>query len=260
MTGWRIPKQRLAWLAVIGAAVLMVSAAKEAVSATFRLYPEQVDIGAFFQGAEVTLKGEMPPECDAVLEVCGPAVNEKLLRKGRRAGLWMAVGEVEVQDAPNFYLVLSSTPQIPVLNGQETPWGFSALKSRMRLRGALADEEITRFSQEFLALKESEQLYGSLPGALKVQNSPEGHALIKGAFHLPAKIPPGQYQVRLFVVKDGRILEQASKTMEVKMVGFPALLAALAYEHGALYGVMAAVIAVATGFLMGFLFKGKAEH
>jgi uncharacterized membrane protein YraQ (UPF0718 family) len=39
------------------------------------------------------------------------------------------------------------------------------------------------------------------------------------------------------------------------MVGLPALLATLAYEHGALYGVIAVIIAILTGFAMGYIFK-----
>ncbi len=55
-------------------------------------------------------------------------------------------------------------------------------------------------------------------------------------------------------------MEQKIEEIEVRMVGFPAFLATLAYEHAALYGIVAVVIAIATGFLMGFLFKGKTEH
>lgn len=254
-----MPMRKFAGLSLWVAAALLIPAT-QAWSAKIRVHPHLVEIGAFFQGTEVVLEGQMPPGCEAVVEVLGAEVNETLLRKGRRAGLWMTVGEIEVHDAPNFYQVLSTTPRIPELNEQTTPWGFSALRSRLKIRGALADQEKDRFSLEFLKLKESEELYGSLPGTLKVRNSPEGQAVFQGVLRLPAKVPPGRYQVRLSVLKDGRILEQKSETMEVRVVGFPALLASLAYEHGALYGIMAVAIAIATGFLMGFLFKGKAGH
>ena len=48
--------------------------------------------------------------------------------------------------------------------------------------------------------------------------------------------------------------------LTVALVGFPALLASLAYQHGAVYGVLAVVIAIVTGFAMGFLFKGGGGH
>jgi hypothetical protein len=44
------------------------------------------------------------------------------------------------------------------------------------------------------------------------------------------------------------------------MVGFPAMLTTLAYEHGATYGILAVIIAIMTGFAIGFLFKGGGGH
>jgi hypothetical protein len=251
--------RKLAWLGLL-AAITLVPPTAAASSARIRLFPDRVDIGAFFQGVEVALHGEIPPGCEAVVEIQGAAAQEELLRKGRRGGLWMTVGEIRVENAANLYLVMSSAPNIPQLAGQETPWGLAALRSRVKFQGALTDQEKDRFFQEFLELKKSEELYGVLPGVLKIGNSPAGQAMLEGTFLLPAKVSPGTYQVRLFVVKDGQVLEQKNEELEVKMVGFPALLATLAYDHGAFYGIVAVLIAIATGFIMGFLFKGKAEH
>lgn len=251
--------KKLAWLGLL-TAIMLVPAVAAASSAKIRLFPDRVDIGAFFQGVEVNIHGEIPPGCEAVVEIEGTAAREELLRKGRRGGLWMAVGEIRVENAPNLYLVLSSAPKVPQLEGRETPWGFPALRSRVKFQGALTDQELDLFFKEFLELKKSEELYGAVPGVLKIGKSPEGQTTLKGTFPLPAKVPPGNYRVRLSVVKDGRVLEQKNEELEVKMVGFPALLAALAYEHASFYGIIAVVIAIATGFIMGFLFKGKAEH
>jgi len=38
------------------------------------------------------------------------------------------------------------------------------------------------------------------------------------------------------------------------------MLASLAYQHGATYGVIAVIIAIVVGFAMGFLFKGGGGH
>lgn len=251
--------RKLAWLALL-AAITWGPLLAAATSVKIRLFPDRVDIGTFFQGAQVTLNGEIPTGAEAVVEVEGAAVQTELLRKGRRGGLWMTVGEIRVDNAPNLYLVLSSTANLPQLEGQETPWGFAALKTRVKFQGALADPERDRFFQEFLELKKSEKLYNILPGALKIRNSPAGQAALEGTFRLPRNVSPGNYQIRLSVVQDGRVMEQKIKELEVRMVGFPAFLATLAYEHAALYGLVAVVIAIATGFLMGFLFKGKTAH
>jgi hypothetical protein len=38
------------------------------------------------------------------------------------------------------------------------------------------------------------------------------------------------------------------------------MIATLAYQHGAIYGILAVVIAVVTGFAIGFIFKGGGGH
>lgn len=242
------------------AAVLAVPGGAEAVTDKLSISPDRVDIGAFFRGAEVALKGALPAGAEAVVEVRGTTIQQTFLRKGRRWGLWMTVGEIDVDNAPNLYLVLSSAPKIPEVAGGQPPWGFASLKSQVRLQGALAADEKDHFFQEFLQLKQSEDLYASLPGALKISNAPGGGASFLGTFRLPAKAPPGEYQVKLSVLQDGQVADQKTTKLKVSMVGFPALLASLAYEHAALYGILAVLIAIVTGFVMGFLFKGKTEH
>jgi uncharacterized membrane protein YraQ (UPF0718 family) len=43
-------------------------------------------------------------------------------------------------------------------------------------------------------------------------------------------------------------------------VGFPAFFMTMAYQHGALYGILAVFIAIVVGFIMGYLFKGGGGH
>jgi len=251
--------KKLAWLSLL-AAVLAVPSGAEAVSDKIHVTPNRVDIGAFFQGVDVALEGQLPSGAGAVVEIRGETIHQTLLRKGRRWGLWMSVGEIDVDNAPNLYLVMSSAPQIPELAGGQTPWGFASLKSQVNLKGALAPDENDNFLREFLELKKSEDLYNALPGAITISDSPGGGATFTGNFSLPARVPPGKYLVQLSVLKDGQLMERKTAEVKVRMVGFPALFASLAYEHAAFYGILAVIIAIATGFIMGFLFKGKAEH
>jgi uncharacterized membrane protein YraQ (UPF0718 family) len=62
------------------------------------------------------------------------------------------------------------------------------------------------------------------------------------------------------VIQDGKAVSHTCTDLTVEMVGFPALMAQLAYQHGAAYGVLAVIIAIVVGFAMGFLFKGGGGH
>ena len=83
---------------------------------------------------------------------------------------------------------------------------------------------------------------------------------VTGTFPLPTTIKPGAYRVCLTVVQEGQVTARNCSDLKVIMVGFPAMLASLAYEHGATYGILAVIIAIVTGFAMGYLFKGGGGH
>ena len=239
-------------------AVLLI-ASLPAVATDLLVSPRRVNIGTFFDGAQVSLEAEIPPGSQAVVEVMGDMGNLDLRRKGRRGGLWMSVGEIRIQNAPNLYLLMSSSPKLPVLNGAATPWGFDALQSKLTFSGALDPHEKDRFFHELIELKESEGLFGIIPGGLKIKPAAGGER-VSGSFQLPAKVAPGTYQVRLSVIQDGKLSEQTTETIKVDMVGFPAAMASLAFNHSALYGLIAVLLAIAVGFIMGFMFKDKGGH
>lgn len=254
-SGWRWSGVVLVFGLALG-----LSGPAHAAAPELRIIPNEVEIGSFFEGAQVELQGTIPEGSAAVVEVLGSTATEELLRKGRRGGLWMSVGEIRVYNVPSLYLMQSSSPEIPVLTGKETPWGFAALQREVKFSGSIEAGEQAKFFQDFLELKKHEQIYRILPGSLKVSAGQEGRSAVQGVIPLPAKVPTGKYQVRLSVIQDGRLLHQKDALLEVRMVGFPAMLTNLAHQQAALYGVLAVVIAIVTGFLMGILFKGKAEH
>lgn len=139
-----------------------------------KVSPEKVEIGAFFQGQTVTVSGTIPAGAEAVLEVMGSSAEEHLMRKGRRGGLWMNVGEILVHDAPSLYLVMSTDKQLLTNAPPTATWGYRALEQRISFTGRIEAAERQKFLEQFLELKESEHIYATRPGALKVKASSGG--------------------------------------------------------------------------------------
>jgi hypothetical protein len=231
-----------------------------AAAPVLTLSPATVSIGAFFNGQTVTVSGAIPAGAQAVLEVMGESADEPLMRKGRRGGLWMNVGEITVRAAPSLYLVMSTSPQLLTAAGPSATWGYQALKQRITFTGKIKPAEREEFMGQFLQLKESEHIYASWPGALTLKAAPGGESALTASFPLSTNTKPGTYKVCLSVIQDGKVVSHPCTDLTVAMVGFPAFLASLAYQHGAAYGVLAVVIAIVTGFAMGFLFKGGGGH
>jgi uncharacterized protein (TIGR02186 family) len=226
-----------------------------AATQNLHLTPQTVTIGSFFNGAQLTVSGEIPEKCAAVVEVIGKVVERELMRKGRRWDLWMNVGEIDVDGVPRLYLVMSSDTDLLPGDGGDRLWGYEALRKRVSFKGIVTKEETSKLFTEFIRLRESQGLYGRFPGALKISSSNETGSIAQGIFRLPARLFPGTYQVCLTVIREGQIIERRSIPLNVVRVGFPALLAPLASEHAVLYGLLSVAVAVASGFLCGLLFR-----
>jgi hypothetical protein len=224
------------------------------------VWPDVVEIGAFFNGHGVTVIWQVPQGAQAVMEIAGQTAVEHLMRKGRRGGLWMNVGEVEIQGAPSLYLAASTSPPLLKAPSENAPWGYPALQKRISFVGQGERGEREMFLDQFFQLKESEGVYAIFPGDLKVSGASSDSQTVTGTFPLPTTVKPGTYRICLTAVQDGQVIDKHCSDLKVVMVGFPALLASLAYEHGATYGILAVVIAIVTGFAIGYLFKGGGGH
>jgi hypothetical protein len=250
--------RKVAWL---GLGLLLVGALPAwAAEPGLKVSPPTVQIGTFFNGQNVTVSGTIPAGAQAVLEVVGSSAEEHLMRKGRRGPLWMNVGEIKVQDAPSLYLVMSSAEELLTAAPADATWGYRALEKRIVFSGKIEPQERQEFLKQFLELKESEHIYSSRPGALKVAAAAGGASPVTASFPVPTNIRPGTYKICLSVIADGKAVSNTCSDLTVEMVGFPALMAQMAYQHGVAYGVLAVVLAIVVGFAMGFLFKGGGGH
>ncbi len=229
-------------------------------SLDLKVIPDLVEVGAWFRGHRVTVSGMIPKGAEVVMEVVGQTSDEHLMRKGRRGGLWMNVGEIEIHNAPSLYMVMSSNPALLETGATEVPWGFAALKRRVTLSGMVSDQEKPEFFNQFMELKGSEGLYTNFKTPAKKSQAAADLVPVEGEFRLPTNVKPGTYEVCLTVIQDGQVIAKKCGELQVTMVGFPAMLYTLAYEHGATYGILAVVIAIITGFAIGFLFKGGGGH
>lgn len=231
-----------------------------ACSVHLEVVPEMVGIGAFFQGRKVMVSATVPNGAAAVVEILGSSVSERLMHKGRWGPLWVNRGEVEVSDAPSLYLAASTEPALLHNPSDFRAWGYGALSERIQFRGVVSDENRGWFLREFLRLKETEGLYGIFPGEAQASSLEGDCPKVTTSFFLRSNVKPGRYEVRLSLVENGELKRQTSAFMEVRLVGLPALLRSLAYEHPLLYGVLAVVLAMMAGLLIGHVFKGRGGH
>ena len=65
---------------------------------------------------------------------------------------------------------------------------------------------------------------------------------------LPANLTEGDYRVRLFLLRDGRVVDSQERVIGVRKAGVERFLYNLAHEQSLLYGVISLLMAVVAGW------------
>jgi len=236
--------------------VLMLNGISMGESLKFRLEPNVVIIGATYNGATVRVTGEVPQGCEAVIYVTGHRRDTEFKKKGKALGLlWMNIGTVVFHDVPNLYLIFTSDQA----HIKSLPIGFEALKKEISITPESEDKDF--LFREFLKLKTKEGLYSINKDALKYGKNINGTKSFTCTVTLPSKLVPGDYEVHLAAINSSKVVGCAKEILKAEEEGLPNLVASLAFQHSTTYGILATVIAIIAGLIMGIIFKGgKGGH
>jgi len=109
------------------------------------------------------------------------------------------------------------------------------------------------FSEAVLRRKTRQSLYLERVGGVKFIS--EGSALFRARIALPANVPIGEHKVRAFLFKDGEFIDTTSTDLTVKKIGFEQFTYDLAHDQSLLYGILAVLIAILTGWIAGIVFR-----
>ena len=71
---------------------------------------------------------------------------------------------------------------------------------------------------------------------------------------MPANLTEGFYVTRIFLTRDGNVVDTYTTTIPVKKVGLERWLYNLAHESAMLYGLMSLAIAIGAGWLASAAF------
>lgn len=245
----RLLSVSLSALLLMLAAVPVIDArADDAVGV--KLDRQDIAIGTFYNGTTLEVSGSVPEGCKAVVRVLGVPQEVHMKQKGKAFGLlWMNINPVSFSDVPSLCLVMA-TDSADAL-------GLAALKNRIGVESDSVDHAWA--AAELIKVKIGEGLYQQHDQAVAVLPSKDGRTPFSAQVALPSRLSPGEYTVEVFAVKNGAVVGQTSTTLTATLEGAPALMASLAFNHGALYGVLATLIAILGGWIIGRIFQGSKD-
>ncbi|HEX9555323.1 MAG TPA: TIGR02186 family protein [Reyranella sp.] len=213
----------------------------------------RVSITSAFQGESILLFGMFDPPGEIVVVVAGPPGRETVLRKQRFLGLWLNIGRQAFDDVPAYYAIAASQP-LQRLLARSAGGEILSLEDRLasvRSVGEREHQDLTKFRLGLVEVKRQEGLYPPAIGQVTIQ----AHRLFRVDLPFPSRLPEGVYDVRTYLLRDGKIVAAVSRPLPVGKVGFNAELASWATHDGPLYGLGAIILALMAGWIGGAIMR-----
>jgi len=217
------------------------------------LSQNRVAITANFDGSEILVFGAVKRDAPApvtgemhvIVTVSGPSKPVTVRRKEHRYGIWMNTDSVVVDAAPSFYSIATSAPLADILLDTEDLRHRISIPRAIRSVGAPDDiSDAASFTEALIRIKTKKDLYQLNPETVIMDQE----TLFKTQIALPANLTEGAYITRIFLTRNGQVVDAYETTIAVQKVGLERWLYNLAHEKPLIYGILSLVIAIAAGW------------
>jgi uncharacterized protein (TIGR02186 family) len=223
------------------------------------LSQETVGIHANFDGSAIMIYGAVKrtaPLPDSKLGVIvtleGPSAPLTIRKKSREMGIWINTQAVGVAAVPTYYAVASSAPIDTILSAAEdTQERITARYAMRAFAGPLEVEDARPFTEALLRIREAEGLFSLAENTVELQQD----TLFRVDFDLPASLTEGDYKARIFLLRDGEVIDRSRAAIYVRKVGLERWLFVASREQPWLYGLMALALAAFSGWLASQIFR-----
>ncbi len=251
-----------------GMFALAVLAASAAPAAGERLVASlsnhRVMVTSNFTGEELVLFGGIEQDAasrprrtgyDVVITVAGPRQTVITFRKERMVGIWVNADSRVFEDAPSYLAVLSNRP-LDAIASNETlrrlQLGLDNIplpqRASIKIAAAGSDDP---FRLAFIRIKRDHGLYREVSNGVTFL----APTLFRASIPLPAEVQVGTYMVDVRLIADGAQVARAPAPFEVYKFGFEQIVTTAARDHGVLYGLATAMMALATGWFASVVFR-----
>lgn len=217
-----------------------------------------VRLNVSFKGAELLLFGAKDKTGDIIVVVRGPQSDKSVRLREKIAGVWVSTDEVIFGNAPAFYAMASSRPIYEILPAavlKTERIGTDHLELRVKSKPDGATEKtIQDFTDGLVRIMVKKDLYTDEPGVIEFV----GKQLFRTDLWFPANVSVGEYTVDTYLIADGRVETKKTTHIQVHKVGIEARVYNFAHEQALIYGLLAVIIAVISGWTANAIFKKRA--
>jgi uncharacterized protein (TIGR02186 family) len=237
-------------------------AAQTKPSVQIGLSNETVGITSSFDGTEIVVFGSIENgekerlkngKYDLVISLEGPNDISTVRRKENKFGIWVNGLSEQFSDVPSSYTMAATRPVKEISSAENLKIlevGLDHL-NLVPLGNDLSAEQVKLFRDSLVRLKINKGLYLVDIGGIEFLTP----TLFKATLAVPANVPIGRHLAHAYLFDEGKFVASQFTELEVRKKGFEQQAYELAHNHGLIYGILAVLIAMATGWLASVIFK-----
>ncbi len=220
------------------------------------LNKHSVDITARYTGDHILLFGAMPQGGNVVVKVTSPPEKISIDRKESLGPFWLSGHKHVVEGVPGVYYLLSSAP-LNHLAGADVlaRQGLTLDTVFAAMRASPAPQHPRAMRAAILRIKDTDKHFLMRDDAVKIV----GGRLFYVNIPIPARLPLGQYTIQTLFLKNGAVVAQESKPLDVDEVRLEHWVSHVAEEAPWAFGSVFVALVLALGLGLGvFLNRSRA--
>ena len=191
-------------------------------------------------------------DIQVVVTIAGPSEPISVHRKSKVLGIWMNTDTVEVDAAPSFYAVATSSGFSSTINDTEDLRYKVSIPRAIRSVGAPMDVlDAASFSDAVIRIRSEKGLYQLLENKVNIDEQ----TLFRTSIDMPADISDGDYTARILLTRNGNVVDEFTTIIDVRKVGLERFLFNMSRENPLAYGLMSIAIAIFAGWAASLLFR-----
>lgn len=244
---------------IIAAISLMATPLMAQESVVVDLSQNRVEITATYAGSDIFVFGAVKRDAalpegagplDVAIVVEGPLETVSVRKKEKKLGIWVNSQSVEVRDAPSFFTIATTRPLDEILTEGDRRDYAIGLDYAVRPQGK-TDSNTETFAKAVTRIRKNDGLYSELEGIVNLTDD----TLFEADIPLPANLVEGDYNARIYLIRNKNIVADATVAISVRKAGLEAWLYNLAHDNALVYGLLSLLVALVAGYGASELFR-----
>ena len=219
------------------------------------LSQDTIEITSNYTGTDIVVFGaiEHPEDTgshDVVVIVRGPDAVMTVREKKWIAGIWINRDQAKLVDMPSYYFIASTRPVdgiAPSYALQNHGIGLDNIEPS----AVISHHDAKPFRDALIRHKTAEGLYGETQSGVEFLSP----TLFRARIPVPASVPRGQYNVEVYLFRDGTVVSAQSTPLFIDQTGLERRLYNFAHSSPLSYGLSTVLMAGLLGWLSSLVFR-----